>query len=114
MEITKIKTTHIDLTPAIQSYVEEKMLGLSKLTAHYEPAVKLDIEVGKTSDHHKRGPVFRCECNLEIPGELLRVEAVENDLYAAIDKCQDALRKQLRRLNDKLQDRNRAQRPDKM
>lgn len=95
MQINKIKYTNIDMTEAIKNYVEEKFLSLADMTTRYEPAVSADIEVGKTSEHHNKGMVFKCEVNLQIPGNLLRVEVVDDDLYAAIDKAKDRLKERL-------------------
>ncbi|EKD32781.1 MAG: sigma 54 modulation protein/ribosomal protein S30EA [uncultured bacterium] len=113
MEISNIKCTNMDLTDAIRAYVEEKMLSLAKFAQHFEPAVTLDIEVGKTTGHHNKGEVFKAECNLQIPGHLLRAESVGDDLYAAIDACQSDLKRQLEQVREKLIDRKHHPRPGK-
>ena len=101
MQITKIQGTNLELTDAIRSYVEEKLNSLSKLTQNFEPA-KCDAEVADESGRHNKGPYFRCEFNLEIPGGMLRAEAQDEDLYAAIDAAKDDLRRQVYRKKEKL------------
>jgi len=101
MQITKIQATNMEMTEAIRSYVEEKVMSLAKLTQNFEP-VKCDVEVADESGRHKQGPYFRCEFNCEIPGSMLRAEAVHEDLYAAIDLAKDDLRRQLYRKKEKL------------
>ena len=92
----------MELTDPIRAYVEEKLLGLSKFTSHFEPVATCDVEVGKTSDHHNKGKFFKAEINMNIPGDLLRVAVVEEDLYAAIDKAKDELKRQLVERKEKL------------
>lgn len=107
MQINKVSVTNMEMTEAIKAYVEEKLLSLSSLTSRYEPAV-VDVEVGKTSEHHNKGMVFKCEVNLEIPGKLLRAEVVDEDLYAAIDKAKDSLKQQLAEEKDAMLEKRHA------
>jgi putative sigma-54 modulation protein len=114
MRILSINGKNMDLTKAIKEYVEEKVFVLEKLTSNFEPAAELTIEVGKTSNHHAKGPFFMAEMQLSVPGELLRVEEKAEDLYKAIDLARDQLRRQLKNYKEKLQDRtHRGSRPDK-
>lgn len=101
MQITKIQGTNMELTEAIRSYVEDKLGSLTKLTQNFEPA-KCDVELADESGRHNKGPYFRCEFNLEIPGDMLRAEAKDEDLYAAIDAAKDDLRRQIFRKKEKL------------
>lgn len=95
MRINAIKATNMEMTDAIKSYVEEKMMSLDKLTSHFDSAATMDVEVGKTSEHHQKGMVYKCEITMEIPGDLIRVEVVGEDLYAAIDEAKDDLKRKL-------------------
>ncbi len=114
MRILSINGKNMDLTSAIKTYVEEKVSVLEKLTSNFEPAADLKVEVGKTSNHHAKGPFFMAEMQLSVPGELLRVEERAEDLYEAVDRAKDQLRRQLKNYKEKLQDRNhRGSRPDK-
>ena len=85
----KIKSTKMELTEAIRVYIEEKVNMLEKYLGNI-PAINCDFEVERMTGHHK-GEVFRAEINLEVPGEILRVEKSEEDLYKAIDKVKDHL-----------------------
>ncbi|MFH1078607.1 MAG: HPF/RaiA family ribosome-associated protein, partial [Patescibacteria group bacterium] len=49
----------------------------------------------KESDHHNKGDVFECIANMEVPGDVLRVERNAMNLYKAIDKVKDHLRETL-------------------
>lgn len=91
---TNIKATNIELTPAIQDYVEKKLTALNKyLEKDIEPNIQ--VEVGKTTKHHKGGDVFRAE--IKISGAGLNQYAVseKDDLYAAIDIAKDEIIKEI-------------------
>lgn len=114
MTLNGIKATNMDLTDSIRKQVEKQIDALKKLTTDFEPTAVLDVEVGKTTQHHAKGPFFFCEMNLEIPGQLLRAHEEKEDLYEAIDAARDAVRRQLLDRKEKLIDRTqRAARPDK-
>ena len=114
MRIISFKGTNMDLTDAIKNYVEEKVEAVEKLCLDFEPAAEIRIEVGKSSLHHAKGPHYRAEMQLSVPGEVLRAEEEDENLYAAIDTVKDQLRRQVKSYKDRLKDRvQRAARPDK-
>lgn len=114
MRIIGIKGTNIELTEAIKTYVEERIESLKKLCADFDPSDELAVEVGKTTQHHAKGPFFFAEMQLSLPGTSLRAVEEAEDLYEAIDKVKDQLRRQIADYKDKLLDRSqRGQRPDK-
>jgi len=59
--------------------------------------VKCDVEVGKRSEHHQSGDIYRAEVNITEDGKLFRAEATGESINAAIDKVRDEMEKQLRR-----------------
>ncbi len=85
-----IKATNIELTPAIKDYVDKKIAVLHKyIEKENEPHVQ--VEVGKTSNHHKGGDIFRAEIKISGGGMNLYAVSEKNDLYAAIDIVKDEL-----------------------
>ena len=102
----KIKSTKLELTDAIRGYVEEKINMLEKYLGNI-PVINCDFEVERMTGHHK-GEVFRAEVNLEVPGEVLRVEKSEEDLYKAIDKVKDHLELAIIKHREKKIDRRRS------
>lgn len=107
MRITEIKGTTIDLTDAIKKYVEDKLAAVAKLTTKFEPC-DVSVDVGKTTEHHRKGDVFKAEFNLTIPGTLLRAEAEKDDLYAAIDEASSDLSRQIKKFKEKMRDADRV------
>ena len=53
------------------------------------PDIIAKVEVGKDTQHHKTGEVFRAEVHIVGPGKDVYVVELEPDLYAAIDKVKD-------------------------
>lgn len=101
-----IKASGIDLTPALRTYVENKLQALQKFIDQ-NVAVQADVEIGQTTHHHQSGNIFRCEINLALPGDLLRVENTQEDLYAAIDVAKDELLDQVRSRKERKTNKDR-------
>lgn len=80
-----IKATGIVLTRAISDYVYKKISSVEKYLSKKGPTASAQVEVGKTTKHHKSGDVFKAEVRLVGGGlDMYAVEEAE-DLYAAID-----------------------------
>ncbi len=89
-----ISITHrgMELTPAIRSFVEEKMRSLLK----YDDAIRhMDVEVGLASGNHHKGDIFLCKVVVQKEGDVFQMERESEDLYKAIDKVRDHLRDEL-------------------
>lgn len=99
-----IKATNMDLTDELHDHVINKFSALEKLIDPDDTSAHADIEVGKTTKHHKTGRIFRAEINLHIAGSNLRAVAKEEDLMAAIDRVQDEIMRRLRKEKTKRTD----------
>jgi putative sigma-54 modulation protein len=84
-----IKATGIELTNAIALYAEKKVASLEKYLNQENDGVVAQVEVGKVSQHHKSGEVFRAEVHLIGGGLDLYAASEQDDLYAAIDMVKD-------------------------
>jgi len=92
----KIKTTNIEMTNAISSYVEEKLQSLEKFAIpHDEENPLLYVDIGKTTDHHQSGDIFRAEVTMSVRGKQFRAVSKKEDLYAAIDDMRAELMREL-------------------
>ena len=83
-----IKATGIELTSAISDYVNKKISYLEK---YLTSDVVAQVEVGKTTEHHKAGNVFKAEVHVIGGGLDLYAVSVKEDLYAAIDTVKDEI-----------------------
>ena len=89
----------IDITKPIEEYVEEK---LSKIEERLEKALSIEVELTDTSSNKKVADDFRVEITVDMPNAIIRVEEVDADMYAAIDKSEAVLRRRIDRYFDKL------------
>lgn len=91
MKLT-IRTKDVELTPDIQKYVDEKIGTLDK---YYGRIVDGFVELEKSTNHHKSGPIFRAASDLRLPNKVVRAAKNHVDLRAAIDGIKDELKTQL-------------------
>lgn len=104
----KIKASKIELTDAIENYINEKVKMVEKYLNHIN-VLNCDFEIEKSVGSQHKGDIFRAEINLQVPGEILRVEKTESDLYKAIDKVKDHLTEVIKRYKEKKIDKRRNQ-----
>jgi putative sigma-54 modulation protein len=83
---------HVEVTPAILSYVRAK---LERITRHFDHVI--DAHVILTVNKAKQ----KAEVTLHVRGKDLHCESEEDDLYAAIDLLADKLDRQVLRYKDK-------------
>jgi putative sigma-54 modulation protein len=91
---------HLEVTPALRSYVTTK---LDRITRHFDQVVdvKVLLTVEKQKEKERRQ---RAECNIHVKGNDLFAESSHEDLYAAVDELVDKLDRQVVRHKDRLQD----------
>ena len=99
-----IKTTNLDLTDSINEYIETKLWSLNKFIdkLDVEGVAQANVEIARTTKHHHKGDIYRCEINLVLPGKkMLRTEAEQWDIRVAIDQAKDELQREIKKYNSK-------------
>ena len=99
MQIT-VSGQHVDVTPALNDYV---MTKLRRLERHFDHATNAHVVLTVQRQSQK------AEATVHVPGGKLHAEAVENDMYAAIDRLADKLDRQIRRHKEKVSDHHREE-----
>ena len=95
---------HLDVTPALRSYVTGK---LDRIARHFDQVV--DVKVLLTVENLKEKELRqRAECNIRVKGNDMFAESSHADLYAAVDELVDKLDRQVVRHKDRLQDHHHA------
>lgn len=103
-----IVTKNLDLTEAIRSYVDQKMLSLVKLLKNDLDPV-LTVELAKPHSSQLNGEdLFKAEANLVFLGEQVFVDVEASDLYASIDILKDKLMRELRQYKEKTTEKTRS------
>ncbi len=97
---TNIKTTNITLSASISEYTEKRLNKIAKFLDD-DPATQCDIELAKTTEHHKKGDIFKAEIHIVGSGKNLYATAEREDLYAAIDAVRDEILQELNARREK-------------
>ncbi|MBB3120249.1 ribosome hibernation-promoting factor, HPF/YfiA family [Pseudoduganella violacea] len=95
---------HLDVTPAIREYVQNK---LERIKRHFDHVIDIAVilTVDNLTEKEKRQ---KAEINLRVSGKTMYVESLSQDLYAAIDTLIDKLDRQVMKHKAKLQDHSHA------
>ncbi|MEI6545876.1 MAG: ribosome-associated translation inhibitor RaiA [Burkholderiales bacterium] len=90
-----IQGHHIEVTPALRGYVMSK---LDRIRRHFDQVIDVSVVLGVDKLQQK------AEVTLHVKGKDLFAEAVDTDLYAAIDLLADRLDRQVLKYKNKRQD----------
>ena len=82
----------LEITPAIRDYV---MAKLDRVTRHFDDVIDVNVVMSVDKLRHK------VEVNLHARGKDIHVEAIEPDMYAAIDALADKLDRQVLKAKEK-------------
>ena len=72
---------NIELTEALRNHVESELERLQKVM---NPDARIYVEIGKTTNHHKHGDVYKAEGKISLPGSEYFADIITDDLYTAI------------------------------
>ena len=92
---------NMQITEGIKDYLYKKLAHLEKFIDSADQSVLCEVELGKTTQHHKTGDVFRTEINLHIAGKNLRAVSETDELFASIDMAKDEMVRELQVNKDK-------------
>ena len=92
---TSVTGHHIEVTPALRDYVTNK---LDRLNRHFDHVIGSHVILTVEKLEHK------AEATLQVNGAKLYADAVEPNMYAAIDRLIDRLDRQIKKHKEKLKD----------
>jgi putative sigma-54 modulation protein len=90
---------HLEVTPALKAYVKEKM---KRLERHFDHLMDAQVILSVEKERQKAEATVNCS------RATLHAEAVDTDLYAAIDLLADRLDQQTRKHKSKTRDHRAA------
>lgn len=96
---TNIKATNMELTDAIKDYVNSRISSIEKFVM--KDGAHVNVEVGKTTNHHKNGDVFKAEIEIRSDGNVFFAQAETDDLYKAIDMAREDVVRELTSTKDR-------------
>lgn len=83
---------HVDISPALRSYVDNKV---ERLERHFDHATDIHVILSVEKLRHK------AEARMNLPGNELFADAVDENMYAAIDELVDKLDRQVKTVKEK-------------
>lgn len=86
---------HLEVTPALKAYVQEKM---KRLERHFDNLISASVILSVEKERQKAEATVNCS------RATLHAEAIQGDMYAAIDLLADKLDQQTRKHKEKLRD----------
>lgn len=86
---------HVDITDSLRDYSEQKV---SRLERHFDHLTDIHIILTVEKLRHK------AEATVNLSGGQVHAEAVESDMYAALDVMIDKLDRQVKKYKEKLTD----------
>ena len=91
---------HVDITTPLRDYVNSKM---ERLERHFDHVTDIHVVLGVEKLRHK------AEATMHISGGDIFADAVEENMYAAIDALVDKLDRQLKKHKEKITDHHRSE-----
>ncbi len=96
-----VKTTNLELTPDISSHIERTINSLDKFIEITDSVIQAWVEVGKISEHHKSGKIYRAEFQIRLSGKLIHSEAIAKTIFQAINEVRDEVQRELKQYKTK-------------
>jgi putative sigma-54 modulation protein len=91
---------HVEITDALRQYVNSKM---ERLERHFDNVTDIHVVLSVEKLRQK------AEATLHLSGNNLFADAIDEDMYAAIDALADKLDRQLKKHKEKVTDHHRSE-----
>ncbi len=101
-----IQAKNIEITGAIEEYIEKRVTNLGKILFQIEESgeeAQVLFNIAKTTNHHKAGEVFRADCSVNIKGKKFYSSVDKEDLYEAIDDVKENIYREIDKNKDRRQ-----------
>lgn len=90
----------MEVDEKLKKYIQEKIDMLEKYLGSIQ-IINCDFEVETAVGNQNSGKIYRAEMNLDLPGELIRIEKSASDIYKAVDKVKDHAPRSIKRYKEK-------------
>ncbi len=90
-----------EVTEEITNRAEKKLIALKKYLGKKDEVAQVYVELGKISEAHQNGDVWRTQINLDCDGKRYHSAAVAEQQQASIDSATHELEAELRKAKNK-------------
>jgi putative sigma-54 modulation protein len=91
---------HVELTTPMRDYVNSKM---ERLERHFDHVTDIHVVLSVEKLRHK------AEATMHVSGGTIYADAVQEDMYAAIDSLVDKLDRQVKKHKEKITDHHQSE-----
>lgn len=102
-----IKTKNLQLTQALEDYVNKKIGALEKFSTTFQKQetgktlAEVFVEIEKVTRHHRKGEVFKASAQVQLPGKNLIAESTGEDLLREIINVKEQLELEIKKYKAK-------------
>lgn len=93
-----IRQKNIEVTPALREYIEEKIIHVAEKFLQDKASTDLpilDIDVERTTGHHRKGEVYRVAAKLCAGSQCFHANASGEDIRAVCDVLEGELQREM-------------------
>lgn len=98
----QIVSKNIELNDATREYAEKRFADIEKFLR--KEVTGMQVELSRTTNHHKQGDVFRAEISLSSGGRDYYAFSEKESLYAAIDDVREEIVREIKRTQNRAHD----------
>ncbi len=98
-----IKSVRVNLSPAFKEYVRKKINALGRFLKRFDKndSVTAEVEIGRTTEHHRHGEIYHASVDIDLPGKKIRAEEEHSDLLAAVEIAKDKAKQDIQKHKEK-------------
>lgn len=94
----KLSGHHVEITQALHDYVHDK---LERIERHFDNVTSVQVILSVEKLRHQ------AEATIHVAGNEIFADAVDEDMYAALDALIDKIDRQIKKHKEKLTDKHR-------
>lgn len=94
----KLSGHHVEITQALHDYVHDK---LERIERHFDNVTNVQVILSVEKLRH------HAEATIHVAGNEIFADAVDEDMYAALDALVDKIDRQIKKHKEKLTDKHR-------
>jgi putative sigma-54 modulation protein len=96
----KLSGHHVEITQALHDYVHDK---LERIERHFDNVTSVQVILSIEKLRQK------AEATIHVAGNEIYADAVEEDMYAAIDALSDKIDRQIKKHKEKMTEKHRGE-----